>query len=604
MKVIISLFWFLLIWGIFVTEINGYQPNDRIQQFNSDSFAWGVCKTSVEIFSSVFLNSYTVKLFQYYNYYKNHKRLDKEESWKWGYKDMEILIHSIKNKAFEPNYFCEVTLPICNHDTYEVITREDYQKRVLADKPEFIQDNNYINNLYKEMGNNEENKEKIILYHLSDLHWDLNYTEGAGNTCGKIVCCRKISEAEISTEDDKAGKWGDYHWDSNPKIIEQLDKAMKEVGTPDIIIWTGDNADHGVNDDPEISTKATKEITQFFNEKDPNNVVFAINGNHELASASLQNFTRGPDPAINLIADAWKDWLSEVAYKEFKERTFYSMLISEHPKASKELKRKLKNVRVIAYNSENWDFYNRFVVGELGDSMGQMEWLENLLRQMEKDGEIGILFAHISPGMDACFSEVSSKIQTLMDRFQHVLRLNLFGHTHKEEFEVVRAIKDGNPIGVNHLAPSLTTINTVNPSFRVFTLDASTLLPLDVETFTLDILKANEDDKYAVFSKTHTLKEEYGMENLSPQSFYDLTQKFADDEALATQFQVNRNSRSPAYVTENGWDETCRRKTSCITSNSVYSDVRKCYNWSDLLGTFEIRSYIFDFLYGVWVKKK
>lgn len=182
--------------------------------------------------------------------------------------------------------------------------------------------------------------------------------------------------------------------------------------------------------------------------------------------------------------------------------------------------------------------------------MNQLDWLENLLRSMEKKGEIGIFISHISPGMDGCFSEISARIQTLMDRFQHILRLNLFGHTHKEEFEVVRGVEDSKPINVNHLAPSLTTINTVNPSFRVFTLDASTLLPIQIETFTMDIEQANKDDQYAIFQKTHELTEEYSLNDLSPNSFYLLSQKLKINEELAVRFQINRNSKSPAFTIE------------------------------------------------------
>jgi len=244
------------------------------------------------------------------------------------------------------------------------------------------------------------------------------------------------------------------------------------------------------------------------------------------------------------------------------------------------------------------------VFGEYGDAMGEFEWLENLLRQMEKDGEIGIFFTHISPGMDACFSEVAVRVQTLMDRFQNILRLNLFGHTHNEEFEVIRAVEDGKPIGTNHLGPSLTTKGGMNPSFRAFTLDVKTLLPLKIETYTMDLLKANEDDKHAIFSKNHEMTEAYGLDDLSPNSFFSLALKFKDNEELATKFYMNRYANSPRYLPERGCDEECRRRLSCKTSNSVYSDVRKCYNWSDIMKESEIQSYINDFLYGYWVTQK
>jgi len=46
------------------------------------------------------------------------------------------------------------------------------------------------------------------MYHLADLHIDLDYTVGAKRQgCGDIMCCRG---KQATREEDKAGKWGDY----------------------------------------------------------------------------------------------------------------------------------------------------------------------------------------------------------------------------------------------------------------------------------------------------------------------------------------------------------------------------------------------------------
>jgi len=54
----------------------------------------------------------------------------------------------------------------------------------LADKPEFIQDNDYINKLYKEIQDDLEagrKRETMLMYHFTDLHWNLEYQEGSNN---------------------------------------------------------------------------------------------------------------------------------------------------------------------------------------------------------------------------------------------------------------------------------------------------------------------------------------------------------------------------------------------------------------------------------------
>ena len=55
------------------------------------------------------------------------------------------------------------------------------------------------------------NKTSKIL-HLSDPHVQLDYTIGASNSCGKVICCS--SSDPIPTDPTKqAGKFGDYKCD-------------------------------------------------------------------------------------------------------------------------------------------------------------------------------------------------------------------------------------------------------------------------------------------------------------------------------------------------------------------------------------------------------
>ena len=135
--------------------------------------------------------------------------------------------------------------------------------------------------------------------------------------------------------------------------MDQFKSSLKNIKTADFIIWTGDNTDHGIYNNAESSTKATKLISEYFDENMPESVIFGIHGNHEIAPVSLQNFTMESDPVANILAEIWKKWLSKEAYEELKNNTFYSMLLSEHPKISPTLKSKLKNTRIIAYNSQN-----------------------------------------------------------------------------------------------------------------------------------------------------------------------------------------------------------------------------------------------------------
>lgn len=310
-------------------------------------------------------------------------------------------------------------------------------------------------------------------------------------------------------------------------------------------MWTGDNPDHSIVKDPTISTNATVKISEFFDIYAPNATLYPIHGNHEFDPMNVQDFSLEIDPVINIVADSWKEWMTEDAYRQYKENTFYSMMASDHPDITPEFAKKMEKTRIIGYNSQNCYIYNFFTIGQHNDPMHQLEWLENLLRQMEEDGEVAIFIGHMSPGTSDCISEVSSRLRAIFDRFQHIIRLNLFGHTHREEYEVIRSVKDQKAIGVNFLAPSMTTLENQNPSFRVITLDAETKLPLRIETHTFDITEANKDDANAEFFFDHDLIQEYGLQDLRPQSFLELSHRFMDDEDLIIRYSVNMFAGGP-----------------------------------------------------------
>uniref|UniRef100_A0A7S3NWK0 Sphingomyelin phosphodiesterase n=1 Tax=Euplotes crassus TaxID=5936 RepID=A0A7S3NWK0_EUPCR len=556
-------------------------------------------------FASALLSSTSIKVFEKLVSYVVQLFMDSYQAEIISDAYVRVVMENLKVKTFEPHYLCEILLPACGSRAhkYKVQTREEFEERILADKPDYIQDNNFINNLYEEIeldvqaGND---RETILMYHFSDLHWNINYTEGSNNNCGEIVCCTPNSKPPTK-ESEKAGKWGDYNCDANPKVVGQLKYSFNQTGKPDFIVWTGDNPDHGIYKDPKISTEATVIITDMINAHSKNTTIFPIHGNHEFDPMNIQDFSLEVDPVIQIVANAWKHWMTEEANAEYLKQSFYSMMAYDHPSTTDEFKRKMGKTRIIGYNSNDCYVFNFMLAGEFNDPGQQFEWLENLLSQMEKDGEVGIFIGHMSPGTSDCISEVSSRLRVLFDRYQHILRLNLFGHTHNEEFEVIRSVEDRKPIGVNHLASSMTTFTNTNPSFRVITLDADTKLPLKIETHMLDIVEANKDDANAIFSHHHELTEDFNMEDLSPASFLKVTEGFMNDEESARKYIQNFYSSAPGYNPPPSCNAKCRRQHSCQTSNSVYSDTRKCMKWVDYTDVWLIASHLFDFMNGRWV---
>lgn len=60
-----------------------------------------------------------------------------------------------------------------------------------------------------------------------------------------------------------------------------------------------------------------------------------------------------------------------------------------------------------------------------------------------------------------------------------------------------------------------------NPSFMVVKMDAETLLPVDIDSYSLDLAEANQNGQ-PTWKKAFSYREALELKDLSPQSFYDL----------------------------------------------------------------------------------
>jgi len=166
--------------------------------------------------------------------------------------------------------------------------------------------------------------------------------------------------------------------------------------------------------------------------------VYLIEGNHDFAVINSQNFTQ-TDPAIKYDLKQWKPYLSPEAQETFKKNGFYSEYIQL--KDGTDFNNK---ARVIALNTQSCYFNNYFLISTHQDPAGQLEWLENLLKDMEKKGELGIIMGHVPSGSD-CINNWAYRVNALLERYQHILRTQIYGHVHAELFSTSKGYKTGKP---------------------------------------------------------------------------------------------------------------------------------------------------------------
>jgi len=82
----------------------------------------------------------------------------------------------------------------------------------------------------------------------------------------------------------------------------------------------------------------------------------------------------------------------------------------------------------------------------------------------------------------------------------------MYGHVHRENYGIMRSFETDKPVGVNYWTGSVTTFSSANPSFRVFEVDAETLLPVRVHTYVFNVNEPNPK-----WSLDHELTSFYDM---------------------------------------------------------------------------------------------
>jgi len=84
-----------------------------------------------------------------------------------------------------------------------------------------------------------------------------------------------------------------------------------------------------------------------------------------------------------------------------------------------------------------------------------------------------------------------------MERYQHIIRFGLFGHSHAESFFLTRSVnRDGDfsktrPTMFNSILAPTTTYTGKNPSFAVYEIDEESMLIVNITTYYFNITKAN-----------------------------------------------------------------------------------------------------------------
>ena len=154
---------------------------------------------------------------------------------------------------------------------------------------------------------------------------------------------------------------------------------------PDFIIWTGDNAEHNAwNISQEEVYYTTRYIKNTLDDAIGNDsiIVYPVLGNHEVYPNDL--WKSGNVAIFEELGKIYEDYFFEQeAYESFIMHGYYTEL---HPNT---------NLRIVALNCLYCDILNfHHISTNHNEAKEEFIWLENVLREAEKNGEYVYILDH------------------------------------------------------------------------------------------------------------------------------------------------------------------------------------------------------------------
>ncbi|CAJ0914636.1 unnamed protein product, partial [Mesorhabditis belari] len=411
--------------------------------------------------------------------------------------------------------------------------------------------------------------------HLSDIHIDRQYVEGAEALCDNeieddvgifrmfVMCCRNYPPEFFGNKVKDsikmpAGKWGTLAQCDLP--YQTFISAMKHISQNeklDYIMITGDLEAHNIGDYTRESTSASIEnITNVIREFFPNTPIYQSIGNHEgvpsdsFAPHGMDEYdTRGPQWLYTELVKDWSPELGAVQQNDVQYRGSWAQYIKP-------------SLKLISINSIYCSNHNFYIYINQVDPDQTLEWLIEQLIDSEQKGDKVHLFAHIPSGVNDCLKGWSYNFYDIVNRFESTIVAQFYGHTHLDHFQIYYESADAKkrPTGINFITPSLTTNSNLNPAYRIYTIDGdyqgSSFTILEMETYSANITEANINNHEPLWKLEYKTTESYSMKDLSPASWHELTVRFENDPDLFRKFYN--------FYTRNGnQSDNCPNEKGC-----------------------------------------
>ena len=259
------------------------------------------------------------------------------------------------------------------------------------------------------------------ILHLSDIHFDPYYSVGSPANCllgsTGLGCCRNY---DIPIEPYRnAEKYGDYNCDT-PFIFINKTFGLLSNYNFDAIIWTGDTVGHhDFNQSIDQNLNTISEISELFKFHFPNIPIFPCIGNHD--TWPIDQMAQPPYNKyfLNQLTEIWNEWITKDSYNTFMTGGYYSKMFG--------------SIKILALNSLYFDSNN--LEKDFGniEPNAQLSWLNTELNNSALINQSVWIIGHVPPGSGE-FTQNLTNFVELCDTYSQIIKVNLWGHTHKDAF--------------------------------------------------------------------------------------------------------------------------------------------------------------------------
>lgn len=143
----------------------------------------------------------------------------------------DLIINNVLKLNLQSNYFCTDVMNVCPswNSNYIELDPISYSDDILSTKPAEIQNDDFIDNLYKEIANdpNREQRPTFKLVHFTDIHMDLKYRAGASKKCSEVICCR-ASDGFPTDPALQAGPLGAFGCDIPVDVVTTMGEVINK----------------------------------------------------------------------------------------------------------------------------------------------------------------------------------------------------------------------------------------------------------------------------------------------------------------------------------------------------------------------------------------